>query len=80
MAHGGLHRFAIPTRNRQVVFVALQHFLVIVDQRITVFDGAQTGEDRLVRHPLLPVYAEVPLQVTDPQNELCDFDRARVDF
>ena len=45
-----------------------------------MFDGAQAGEDRLVRHPLLPVYAEVPLQITDPEDQLRNLDRARVDL
>ncbi len=75
-----LHRFAVPTRYWPVLLIFLEDFLIIIDQRVAVFDGPEAGQDRFVRHPLLPVYAEVPLQIADPQHQLRDLDGPRIDL
>ena len=75
-----LHCFAVPAGDGLAALVLHQLALVIVDQCVAGLDGADVLQDRLRRATVLAVDAEMPLQIADPQHQLRNRRRARVDL
>src|SRR5204863_6991433 len=70
----------VPTMERLTPIVAHQLGSVPGHQRVPVLDRPDITQDRLARHAVGAIHPEMPLQIADPQYELGDRRRARVDL
>ena len=62
------------------MFVEFKDFLIPRDKGIAIFDGLYITQHGFGRHSSFARNSEMPLQIANPQNQLCNRRCARVDL